>query len=716
MATSLFSPSWYRVASLTPRLRKHIEIHRHDYRGRIWFILQDHGTGRSHRISPAAYRLLGLMDGHRTVQQLWELAIEQLSARAPTQEETIRLLGQLHAADAMICDVPPDSRELFRRFQRHERMKVKQKIWSPLAVRIPIWDPDHFLAATLPLVRPLLSWAGLVLWAALVTAGLVLAVMHFGAITENIFDRVLTPENLLVLWLVYPAVKALHELGHGYAVKVRGGEVHEIGIMLLVLIPVPYVDASAASGFRHKYDRMLVGGIGIMVEMALASIALIVWLNADEGPVHAIAYNVMLIGGVSTLLFNGNPLLRFDGYYVLADFLEIPNLGTRANKHIGYLVQKYLFGSKDAEPETRMPWERFWFVTYGVAAFIYRMFIMFVIILYIAGKFFILGVLLAIWAIVTQAVVPMSKSLKFLVSSPKLKPNRTRAVITTIAIAGAVGLLFFAAPFPYRTIVEGVIWPSDRSQIRANTDGFVVDVARPSRSRAARGDAVVIADDPFLAARADLLRAQIEGLELQRSAMNRQDRVEAQMLAEEIAAAEGQFERVRQRLVDLTVRAPRDGMVILPDDADLMGRYLRKGALIGYILDEADALSVRMVVSQDDVGLVRSELRGIEIMPGGWDAQPVTARIVRETPGGAVRIPTPALGVMGGGTIPTDPRDPDGVRTLERYFEFELRLPDSDSGLFLGRRVTIKLDHGYLPVGFQLIRSLRQLFLRLYGV
>src|SRR6185503_545443 len=120
-------------------------------------------------------------------------------------------------------------------------------------------------------------------------------------------------------------------------------------IMLLVLSPVPYVDASSAWAFQDKRKRMMVGAAGIAVELFLGSLALFVWLAVEPGAVRAVAYNVMLISGVSTLLFNGNPLLRFDGYYVLADAIEIPNLGTRANRYLGYLFQRYVLGVPDAE-------------------------------------------------------------------------------------------------------------------------------------------------------------------------------------------------------------------------------------------------------------------------------------------------------------------------------------------------------------------------------
>jgi len=310
MSETLFSPSWYRVASLRPRMRSHVRIHRHSFRGEIWFVLQDEAAERTHRFSAAAHRVIGLMNGERTVQQIWESASTQLGDAAPTQEDVIRLLGQLHAADALLCDVPPDTMEMFRRFERHERMKWRRRLWTPLALRFPLVDPDRFLQRTQWLVAPLFGWFGALLWLAAVGSAAVLAVSRWTDLTSNIADRVLAPENLFALWLIYPVVKALHELGHAYATKRWGGEVHEIGIMLLVLTPVPYVDASSASGFKDKRQRMVVGAAGIAVELFLGALALFVWVSVEPGIVRTVAYNVMLITGVSTLLFNGNPLLR----------------------------------------------------------------------------------------------------------------------------------------------------------------------------------------------------------------------------------------------------------------------------------------------------------------------------------------------------------------------------------------------------------------------
>jgi putative peptide zinc metalloprotease protein len=716
MTDPLFSSSWYRVKDLKPRLRRHVEIHRHDYRGRIWYILQDHASGRSHRLSPAGYRLVALMDGTRSIDELWDLINQKAGDEAPTQDEIIRLLGQLHAADALICDVPPDGLELFRRFRRHERRRLRQRLWSPLAVRFPLIDPERFLDWSLPAARPFFTWYGAVLWLAIVGAGAIMAGLYWTDLTENIIDRALTPQNLVLLWVTYPVVKALHELGHGYATKIAGGEVHEMGIMLLVLIPVPYVDASSAQGFRDKSSRMLVGAIGIAVELFLGSLALFVWVNAQPGPVHSVAFNIMLISGVSTLLFNGNPLLRFDGYYVLADLLEIPNLGTRANKYLGYLIQRYLFGSRDAESPADTPGEKFWFVTYGIAAFIYRIFIMFVIIVYIGSQFFIVGVALAIWALITQAFVPLGKNMKFLFTNPKLRRNRGRALGMTAALIGAVGVGLFVVPAPFWIRAEGVTWPSEKSRVRAETDGFIKKVLVGSSAQVQSRQSLVEIEDPFLEARVEVLRAQLKGLKRQLISAMTSDRVQAAVLREEVGALKADLARARELTDALVIQSPRSGVLFVPNEQDLPGRFIRKGQLVAYVVHPSDELTARVVVTQEQISLVRRRTRIVEIMPAHWGAKNYRAEILRQVPGGTRQLPARALGSAGGGAFAVDPSDSQGLRTLERVFEIEVNIPQDARTGYLGQRIFVKFDLGYEPFGFQIYRALNQLFLRMFDV
>ncbi|MBL8383331.1 MAG: hypothetical protein JNM90_09665 [Burkholderiales bacterium] len=715
MSETLFSPSWYRVASLKPRIRSHARILRQSFRDQVWFVLQDQAAERSHRFTPAAHHFIGLMDGARTVQEIWDATSAHLGDAAPTQEEAIRLLGQLHAADALLCDVPPDSMEVFRRFQRNERMRWKRRLWTPLALRFPLFDPDRFLTRTMPLVNPLFSVFGIVLWLVVVGAGAVLAVSHWTDLSENITERVLEPQNLLLLWLVYPVVKALHELGHAYATRRWGGEVHEIGIMLLVFSPVPYVDASSAWGFRDKWQRMAVGAAGIAVELFLGSVAMFVWLAVEPGAVRAVAYNVMLICGVSTLLFNGNPLLRFDGYYVLADAIEMPNLGARANQYLGYLFQRYVLGMKDAERRETTRGERIWLVGYGVTSFIYRVFISFIIVLFIAGRFFVVGVLLAIWAVTTQMLMPVGKALSFLFVSPAVRRQRGRAVATSLVLVLAAVALLFAVPLPSWTRAEGVVWVPEEAQVRFGAEGFVVALLAAPDSEVKRGQPLIQAEEPFLATRTELYRALVAELATKYDALLPVDRVQASMVREELVAAQANLKRSREREAELVLRSNVNGRFIVPGAADLPGRFVNKGQLIAYVAEPRE-VTVRVALVQDDIAMVRQSTRAVQVMMAGWGAAPVPARIRREVPGASSQLPTAALGTSGGGSIAVDPRDKQGVATLRQVFQLELALPGTTRADYLGARVFVRFDHGYEPAGIQLYRAFRRLLLRQFNV
>jgi len=558
-------------------------------------------------------------------------------------------------------------------------------------------------------------WGGIA-WLILIAVGLALASVHWNTITHDIVDQALAPQNLVLLWFVYPVVKAVHEFGHAYAVKRLGGDVPEMGIMFLVFVPVPYVDASAATAFTDKYQRMLVGAIGIMVEMALAAIALIAWIYAGPGGIHAFAYNVMLIGGVSTILFNGNPLLRFDGYYVLSDAIEIPNLGQRSNSYWGYLARRYLLGSRDEHSPARSNGERRWFIGYGALSAFYRFYVILKILLYIGTKFFVVGVLLALWAASTQVLTPIAKVIKAMVSGHQLRRTRGRALLTASLLPAAALLVIFVLPLPLWIRAEAVTWPSEHSQVRAAQDGVVVRLLARDGETVRAGTPLIEMTDPFLEARVRVLQAQLAGLELQYVSLRNTDRVEAGVVQEEIAAVRSDLQRNEEKKRELTLVAPRDGTLIVPQVADLPDRMLKKGQLAGYVLDSSDRVTARAIVTQDEINLVRERTRGVRVIAPDWGAESAETKIVREVPGGVKSLPAPALGAHGGGRIALDPHDAKGLTAFERVFEFEIVLPDSAARTFVGQRANVRFDLGYEPIGFQVYRSLRQTFLRLFSV
>ncbi len=296
------------------------------------------------------------------------------------------------------------------------------------------------------------------------------------------------PENLILIFLVFPVLKLFHEFGHAYATKAFGGEVHEMGVMMIVFTPIPYVDATSANSFREKWKRVGVSAAGLVVELFLASLALFIWLGAEPGAVRSVAFNVMLIAGVSTVLFNANPLIRFDGYYILSDWIEIPNLRGRAGQYLAYLWERYVYGQKTARPPNATSGERAWFVPYAVASFFYRFVIMFGIIMLIADKMLALGLILGALTFFTMVIKPLAKGGSFVIKSPRLKGAWLRAIATSVLCAALVVWLLFFLPFPLRTRAEGVLWLPEESIVRAGTEGTLDRIQTRSGEYVRGGD------------------------------------------------------------------------------------------------------------------------------------------------------------------------------------------------------------------------------------
>ncbi len=710
MTESLFSGAWYRVADLKPRIRSHAKIHRHQYRGETWYVLQDLASGRVHRFSPASYLVLGLMDGCRTIQQIWDTALAGLGDDAPTQDEMIQLLGQLHSADILQCDVAPDIAELFQRHERQRRSKLIGQLLSPLWWRFPLLDPERLLGRLLPWARPFFGIGGAFLWASVVGVALVLVGVYWADLTSNFLDRVLSARNLLVLWLLLPALKALHEVGHGLATKAFGGEVHDMGVMLLVVSPLPYVDASSASAFPSKWQRIVVGAAGMLVELFLAALALFVWLAAEPGVLRTVAYNTILVAGISTVLFNANPLLRYDGYYMLSDFLEIPNLYTRSRSYLAYLCERYLFGHQEAETPPASRSERTWFVVYAVSAFAYRLLVIAGIAFFLLYKFFYLGVAATVALVAAWIGVPTWKAIGFVLRNPRLHRVRGRALGVSLGLAGLVVAFVGFLPVPSRTAAEGVVWVPEEALVRAGASGFVERmVARPG-SRVRPGDVLLECADPSLLARVQVLAARLREFRARYDEQRAADRVKAAQFQEEIRYVEEDLARARAEQGALTVRSQVEGTFVLPAAADLPGRFVRRGELLGYTVS-LERITVRAVIPQTSVDLVQQRTIGVEVRLSERIGETVPATVRREVPGASERLPSPALGLGGGGRVPVDPRDTQGVTAMERVFQIDLELPSTLPLLNVGGRVYVRFDHGWEPLAVQWARQVRQLFL-----
>ena len=708
------SDSWYRVAALRPRLRNHAQVHRHVYRGEVWYVLQNHSTGRFHRFSVVANRILGFMDGQRSVQEVWDLASIALGEEMPSQAEVIKLLSDLYRADVLQSDAAPDFGELQARRRRHENLRWRQRFANPLSLRFPLVDPDAWLCAALPRLGWLFGrWGGL-LWLATVVAAAALAGQYWQELTSNIVDRVLSADNLLLTIVVFPLIKLLHELGHALVTRQRGGEVHEMGIMLLVLMPIPYVDASAATAFADKRCRMLVGAAGMMVDLFVAALAVFAWIALEPGTARAVAYNVILVAGISTLLINGNPLLRYDGYYILADWLEMPNFAKRASEQIAYFVNHHVFGLAEIPSPARDRREGAILVSYGLASFIFRMVMMVAIIEGVASRFFLFGVVLAIAAAVGLLVMPLIKVASYLFYGQALARKRRRALSASGAFLVLALVVLLVLPWPASTLTEGVVWADEQSVLRPAVDGFIVELLADPGARVKAGQPLIRLADPGLTAHLASTTAQVIELDARYDLARTDTRAAAEMvndLRPEVLAAQAE---ARRSVNDLVIASHCDGVFVMPDATDAIGRFVPRGEVLAYVT--GCSANVRVVVPEAEGDLVSRRTSEVEIRATHRLATLVVARMEREVPAATHELPSAILGAQGGGKIVLDPGHREANQSLQKFFLVDLRLPAGESLPYVGERIHVRFALQPEPLAWQWYRSVRRAFLRSFNV
>lgn len=721
-----FHEAWYRVANLRPKLLSSVHVYRQHFRGQLWYVLENSSNNKFSRISDNAYHFIGMLDGKRTIDELWQICNDQFADNAPTQGEVIQLLGQLYCSNLLYAELPPDTATLFNRYQMRIKRQVQGYLTNLLFIRIPLFDPERFLERWVSIIGRVFSRVGLLLWLIVVVTGLCFIVGNFRELIYQSSD-VLAPENLILLYLSMVLIKIFHEFGHAFACKKfgqangSGGQVHVMGIMFLVFLPLPYVDASSAWAFRKKWHRAIVGTSGVMVELFVASIATVIWANTSTGTLHIIAYNMIFIASVSTLVFNGNPLLRFDAYYVLSDLVEIPNLGQRSRSYLYYLVKKYCWKVKAVHNPAHTSGEKGWFVFYGIASTTYRIFICIRILLFLNDRLpeelFILVPFFAFSAVIAWVLIPLGKFICYLATNGELARTRTHAVGSTL---GALVLLIICTGvFPVRDYcrVEGVVEPVDMAIVHAESDGFIVDYLATGQSVSPETDPLIKSVNYKLQAEKKTLQAELVALEAKQRLAITQEVTAAQIFAEQIAALNEKITRVDHEISSLQLQSPLTGTWVSPEIDKAKGIYLNRGDQIGFVAN-LDNVIIRATAGQLLAAiLVEQAHKTLEIRVKGRPDVLLTGEIEKIFPAGQEVLPSEALGYAVGGVMPTQSQDPYGRKTAEKFFEVRIK-SDSDSSIRLltGQRVVARIQLRSKPLAFQWWLSLRQLFQRRFHI
>lgn len=707
MSGPLLSENWYRVAHLRPHLRPQVRVKRQRFRNQIWYQLADTGSGRNHRLNQPAYWFIGRLNGDHTVAEVWNELVQKYGDEALTQDDAIRVLGQLSNAELLQCQLTPNIEALFHQ----HKQQTKRKRWmelNPLAIRVRLFDPSRWLAMFDPWLPALFRPASFVLWLIVVAPALLLAAEHWVELRAFATAHVQTPRYLLIAWLAYPFIKLIHELGHALAVRRWGGEVHDVGFTAFVLVPVPYVNASAATGFPRRSQRALVSGIGIMVELFLAALALYLWLNVQPGLVQDTAFVVMLITSVSTLVFNGNPLLRFDGYHLLCDLLDLPNLDARSKSWWHNLLLRRLF-KRDTPALPLAAGEGKWMAVYAPMAWSYRFYIGVLIAFWAGEKSAPLGLLIMIVLIFSVLVRPIKTMAQETVNLMQGRA-RQRTKLVFGGLLATVILLVTLTPMPYGTTAQAVVSLPDEAQVRAGTDGFVAGIKVKDGDRVEPGQVLAVLDDPDLIASQSAAQSRLMGLRAQQYYAMTADRLQANNLTEAVNHAEAEAARLDARVAQLEIRAQVAGKMVMARQDDVLGTWLKKGQLLGYVLGSGEFI-VRAVVSHQDAPQILQHVRSTEIRLNERPTDSISGQIRRTVPAATNQLPSAALADQNGGLLVTDPSDPEHLRTLEPVFLIDVALPDNPIE-HIGGRALVRFNFGMEPLVFQWAHRMNQLFLQ----
>lgn len=722
--TPTFSDIWHRVAESRPRLSPHVHVVRQRFGRGIAYVLEEPAGGTYHRLSESAYRFAGLLDGRRTVDDAWDACAVQLGDEAPTQKECVDLLSQLDTSGLLIGDVPVWSDMLEHRQSRVRQNRRRKRLGNGLFACVPLVNPDRWLELTRHLYQWLFSWKGALLWTVIATFAAWSLLSNLGRFAREMrLEVMLSPTNLAVAGVVFLLLRVIHELGHAMACKAMGGRCTEIGLMLVALVlPLPYCDATSSWRFSETWRRVLVAASGVIFESFFAAIAAILWARSEPGALSSVCYNVMFVSGVATFLFNLNPLLRYDGYYILSDVTGIPNLAQRATEMWKYLLVRFAFGVRSLRaPQVSDRREAILVMLFASLSLPYRLIVAGSICLAVSARYSSLGLVLAVACASVMLVWPLLKGIGYLLWSPVLLGRRSRAVgvVGLVLLILAVGL--GAVPVRDRIYAPGWVRAESSIGVRPLESGYVIEVLAEPGQVVEVGDPLIRLENPDLVEALGIAAARLEQARVSRDEAELKSPAESRVADAKVRYAEEAYEKAASRAASLLVVASGRGRLVasgasVSDWRNLAGSYVSKGTMLGHI-STVDTLRVRALVDDREIGHAFAHESDVQasVRIRGMASAALPAAITRVAAAGSRELENPAVSTGAGGEIAAQQTGERSLAALTPQFEVDLKLESAPKGIMQGQRARIRFEFGRTPLAVQWSRRIGQFWMNRFG-
>jgi putative peptide zinc metalloprotease protein len=541
------------------------------YQGAGSWVIKDPVALQYYRFQPEQYKILNLLNGERSLEQIRDEFHREFPTVRLTLEEVQNLITDLHRTGLVYSNRQGQGTALIKQKREKQKEKLKAAIRNILYIRLPGWDPERTLKVIYPFFRWMYTPFGVFLAVAMFLAATTLLTVQFQEFHSRLpgFQQFFAGPNLAYLWVVLGCAKIIHEFGHGLTCKHFRGECHEMGMMFLVLSPCLYCDVSDSWLLRNKWARIMIGAAGMYIEIVLSSLAVFGWWFSQPGLFHNLCLNLFFVSTITTVIFNANPLMRYDGYYMMADLLEIPNLRPKADRLVRETFAWWCLGI-ESRPDPFMPQTgKHWFILFAISAWIYRWVVMFAILMFFYTflkpyELQSIGIAIAVLSVVSMFGA-MGWNVYRIISAPRLQPMSYTKITVSLIVLGLLIGAALSVPLPLHAQAGLVIEPFKVQNVYTQTPGRLIEQVVKPGQRVRKGDVLAELENieklqQYKQLKVDLA-VQEQELKTVR-ALNDSTRV--QLAEEKLQSLTGQVKDYELQLDRLTILSPTDGVVVDP--------------------------------------------------------------------------------------------------------------------------------------------------------
>lgn len=662
----------------TMLLRPELSATLHEVDQKPFFVIEDPVFGRYFRLGTEEWRFACQLNGRRSLQQAYQsfcAGSRSADPRADLSPQRVEPLcrwliqnGLVGRADGPIAPPAPVS-------------LPTPGVWAlnPFFIKIPLMRPDRFLRRLLPWFQWMMSWPCFVAWLFVCGWGLKSIYSDFSRFVETA-RTFLAPDTWVYLWITWLLLKIVHETAHGLVCKKYGGFVGDSGAALILFSPVAYVDVTSAWRFRNRWHRVFIAAAGIYVEFAIAAVAAIVWRHTQSVTLGYTCHAVIMAATITTVLFNGNPLMRFDGYYMMSDLLNTQNLYSDGRRYVQSLGSR-LFLGQSVLVTLPTGWRRHFTRVYGVAAAFWRVLVCVSMVIGAGALFHGAGLVVAAIGVLMWLIVPLLNLGKAVMGGSPDKIASRRRLAKSVSLLAIALTAIALTPWPGGMRVPAVVAYEPLENLRAHTAGFVVSVHVKPRQEVSAGTLLITLKNDDLRVKRVQVECELEQARIRAQTLNRRREIgQYQAELEQVKALEQRRDHLARQYSDLEIRSPIDGRVVDDDVDALIGLHVDVGTPLLRVASE-DHKDIQVAIPESFVESFLEYIGNsprVAIRGAGRSAR--LGILTKVEPRATVTLWHPALGAHNGGPLPVQAANDhqesnQDMRLVSPRFQGAIKLP-----------------------------------------